>query len=205
MKDAFLDPHSLSITEQHFLRLDSKKPQVIMCFMLGLKMHPAANVKVETLLDLLKVAACQHYRLCVGVTETMTTVPLALTADTLPLQYQILNSDHHSQSSIFEREINTNFVIRSDRPLWRSTLLVNGSVVDECLFVFSFHHSLGDGLSMFAFARSFAELLSFDYLTGKKELDLTMIPVPTLPPPLMDNLINPWFIEIIPGKNVVFD
>ena len=63
---------------------------------------------------------------------------------------------------------------------------------------FSFHHCLGDGLSMWAFSRTFMQFSHRDYLT-KSDLNLNQIPLSKAPPPILDNLMNPGFIEIFPA------
>ncbi|KAJ3118653.1 hypothetical protein HDU96_010637 [Phlyctochytrium bullatum] len=63
--------------------------------------------------------------------------------------------------------------------------------------MFTFHHCLGDGLSMFAFARTFLECANAEHLNAS-DLQLEKIPVVTTPPPLIDNLLDPWFFEVVP-------
>ncbi|KAJ3194631.1 hypothetical protein HK101_002275 [Irineochytrium annulatum] len=63
--------------------------------------------------------------------------------------------------------------------------------------MFSFHHCLGDGLSMFAYARTFLERADKENLLAE-DLHLENIEVVTEPPPLIDNLLDPWFVEVVP-------
>ncbi|KAJ3190559.1 hypothetical protein HK101_008595 [Irineochytrium annulatum] len=63
--------------------------------------------------------------------------------------------------------------------------------------MFSFHHCLGDGLSMFAYARTFLENADARHLNAD-HLDLANVPVVNEPPPLIDNLLDPWIFEVIP-------
>ncbi|KAJ3345555.1 hypothetical protein HDU83_003939 [Entophlyctis luteolus] len=63
--------------------------------------------------------------------------------------------------------------------------------------IFSFHHCLGDGLSMFAFCRTFAEIVTARNIS-RQDLKLNELQVSTEPPPLLDNILNPSFIEIFP-------
>ncbi|KAJ3105115.1 hypothetical protein HK100_003958 [Physocladia obscura] len=61
----------------------------------------------------------------------------------------------------------------------------------------TFHHCLGDGLSMLAFARTFLECADAAHINAK-DLDLANINVSQDPPPLLDNLFNPSVFEILP-------
>ncbi|KAI9364982.1 hypothetical protein DFJ73DRAFT_756119 [Zopfochytrium polystomum] len=64
--------------------------------------------------------------------------------------------------------------------------------------IFTFHHCLGDGLSMFAYARTFLEKADA-YHMNADELHLENVPVTMEPPPILDNLFNPSIIEIVPA------
>ncbi|KAI8827427.1 hypothetical protein BJ741DRAFT_630119 [Chytriomyces cf. hyalinus JEL632] len=63
--------------------------------------------------------------------------------------------------------------------------------------IFSFHHCLGDGLSMFAFCRTFSECANAWYLTSP-DLRMDEIAVVQEPPPLLDNVMNPNVFEVLP-------
>ncbi|ORY36490.1 hypothetical protein BCR33DRAFT_855228 [Rhizoclosmatium globosum] len=80
-----------------------------------------------------------------------------------------------------------------------------GEALPECgdedrsfRIIFSFHHCLGDGLSMFAFCRTFAECTDVQFLTNEN-LHLENRPVVKEPPPLLDNVVNPYFLEVLPA------
>lgn len=66
---------------------------------------------------------------------------------------------------------------------------------------FSFHHCLGDGLSMWAFGRTFLKYAKQEYFLAK-DLELSRIPLSKEPPPILDNLMNPSLFEILPGMHV---
>ncbi|KAJ3294767.1 hypothetical protein HK104_003307 [Borealophlyctis nickersoniae] len=70
---------------------------------------------------------------------------------------------------------------------------------DELYFevMFSFHHCLGDGLSMFAFARTYLSFCDAEHFNAE-DLHLETVLLPKEPPPLIDNLVNPYFIEVVP-------
>ncbi|KAH6590174.1 hypothetical protein BASA50_009587 [Batrachochytrium salamandrivorans] len=64
--------------------------------------------------------------------------------------------------------------------------------------VFTFHHCIGDGLSMLAFARTFlAECTAANF--NALSLHLDQVPVSTEPPLLLDNYIRPSFFGIFPA------
>ncbi|KAJ3049708.1 hypothetical protein HK097_009323, partial [Rhizophlyctis rosea] len=63
--------------------------------------------------------------------------------------------------------------------------------------MFSFHHCLGDGLSMFAFARTFTGLCDAEHFNSP-DLHLESIRLAETPPPIIDNLVNPWLVEVLP-------
>ncbi|KAJ3044428.1 hypothetical protein HDV00_002321 [Rhizophlyctis rosea] len=63
--------------------------------------------------------------------------------------------------------------------------------------MFSFHHCLGDGLSMFAFARTFTALCDAKHFNAP-DLHLENVLLDVNPPPIIDNLVNPYLIEVLP-------
>lgn len=64
--------------------------------------------------------------------------------------------------------------------------------------IFSFHHCLGDGLSMYAFAKTFLELCGVENFN--RDLELESIELGVQPPPLIDNLVDPLMVEVLPGE-----
>ncbi|KAJ3317374.1 hypothetical protein HDU76_001203 [Blyttiomyces sp. JEL0837] len=64
--------------------------------------------------------------------------------------------------------------------------------------MFTFHHCLGDGLSMFAFARTFLENVQAEKFNAD-DIHLENVLVNKEPPPVLDNLLNPNFFEILPA------
>ncbi|KAI8799248.1 hypothetical protein BJ742DRAFT_158437 [Cladochytrium replicatum] len=63
--------------------------------------------------------------------------------------------------------------------------------------IFSFHHSLGDGLSLFTWSKSFFKTCTADVLNAP-QLELSKIPVVKEEVPLLDNLVDPSVVEVIP-------
>ncbi|KAJ3100248.1 hypothetical protein HDU97_002384 [Phlyctochytrium planicorne] len=110
------------------------------------------------------------------------------------------NEDDHQDSSTTE-SVEQSVVSKGKAPA-EPTLyglqdpeIVPGEEYFEIMF--TFHHCLGDGLSMFAYARTFLENAN-SYHLNSDNLHLETIPVVTTPPPLIDNLLDPWFLEVIP-------
>ncbi|KAJ3069309.1 hypothetical protein HDU98_007645 [Podochytrium sp. JEL0797] len=63
--------------------------------------------------------------------------------------------------------------------------------------IFTFHHCLGDGLSMLAFARSFMECADAEHFNADN-LKLELIQVNKEPPPVLDNMFHPNVFEVLP-------
>ncbi|KAJ3106335.1 hypothetical protein HDU97_006533 [Phlyctochytrium planicorne] len=63
--------------------------------------------------------------------------------------------------------------------------------------MFTFHHCLGDGLSMFAYARTYLEEATAANLNSD-DLHLENVAVVTEPPPMIDNLLDPNVFEVLP-------
>ncbi|KAJ3205367.1 hypothetical protein HDU82_005246 [Entophlyctis luteolus] len=61
----------------------------------------------------------------------------------------------------------------------------------------TFHHCLGDGLSMLAFGRTFLEAADAAHINSS-DLKLEELPVSKDPPPVLDNLFNPNVFEVLP-------
>ncbi|KAI9339788.1 hypothetical protein DFJ73DRAFT_846144 [Zopfochytrium polystomum] len=76
-----------------------------------------------------------------------------------------------------------------------SPAIVEGRPYFEIMF--TFHHCLGDGLSMFAYARTYLEKADAEHMNSD-DLHLENVPVTNEPPPILDNLFEPNFFEILP-------
>ncbi|RKO97287.1 hypothetical protein CXG81DRAFT_11632, partial [Caulochytrium protostelioides] len=124
---------------------------------------------------------------------------------------------------VIATELNTQFDIESGKaPLWKMALIVppqlgesyrnalaesrldapdveGGSDGDLTYYVmFFFHHCLGDGMSILACAKSFVKHCTQDNLTSRSPLKLNQVPLCVLPPPLLDNILNPSVANLIP-------
>ncbi|KAJ3051421.1 hypothetical protein HK102_012075, partial [Quaeritorhiza haematococci] len=82
----------------------------------------------------------------------------------------------------------------SDAPVLRSAHDDEGP---SWYMMFTFHHCLGDGLSMYAFARTFLSFCDAEHFNAV-DLGLDKVPVVRTPPPVLDNLFNPNILEVTP-------
>ncbi|KAJ3233029.1 hypothetical protein HDU81_002543 [Chytriomyces hyalinus] len=87
-----------------------------------------------------------------------------------------------------------------DRNVTGFGLTIPPSAPDAKTFdiMFTFHHCLGDGLSMFAFARTFLECTDATHFKAA-DLKLDEIEVSKTPPPVLDNLFDPNVLEVVPA------
>ncbi|KAI8614119.1 hypothetical protein BC830DRAFT_1065850 [Chytriomyces sp. MP71] len=223
-----VEENGLSITERFFFKTAPNKQQVLMCIMLRLRMPPSVQAfDPARVVDLVRIAQAKHYRLSAWVDhETLGALPFCEKASDLPTNYRLLErKSDNDWFDVYHDEINTNFDTDDvTRPLWRTSILmpqewlpkhpifydrqvagfglsVPASVPDSKTFeiMFTFHHCLGDGLSMFAFARTFLDVVDAKHLNSK-DLKLSEIVVSKDPPPVLDNLFNPNVVEILPGN-----
>ncbi|TPX77092.1 hypothetical protein CcCBS67573_g01652 [Chytriomyces confervae] len=96
--------------------------------------------------------------------------------------------------------------LKKDNPIYYDRnatgfgLTIPASAPDAKTFdiMFTFHHCLGDGLSMFAFARTFLECTDSTHFKAE-DLKLDQIEVSKTPPPVLDNLFDPNVLEVVPA------
>ncbi|KAL2911733.1 hypothetical protein HK105_208790 [Polyrhizophydium stewartii] len=155
-----------------------------------------------------------------------TSHPLAASAADLPVPLIFVERDSPTTwIRTLNHDLNTNFDVHDpSMPLWRLSVTAprewrgNGVAIDPDELArdkmrrtglpftardmpvfdmaFTFHHCIGDGLSMWAFARTFFKYFTAAALNAPSlQLDR---PVNAEPPPLLDNLINANALEIIP-------
>ncbi|KAJ3221089.1 hypothetical protein HK099_003783, partial [Clydaea vesicula] len=198
---AIIPHNNLSMFEQHFI-----KQNILMVFSLtittpkGLSSFSKRNIS-----DIIKKTAASHYRLSATVKEDLFTELPYHTADELNnLNIQFCNSNDVKDT--FIGSLNYNFAEHlENKYLWRALVLLNEddlqqwNIDSQITFTvcWTIHHCLGDGLSMFALARTFVNNCTYDNLEGNT--NLSRVEIDKSPPPLMDNLFNPWFIETIPA------
>ncbi|KAJ3297836.1 hypothetical protein HDU79_001953 [Rhizoclosmatium sp. JEL0117] len=89
---------------------------------------------------------------------------------------------------LFDRTASTNIGLNPPTPL-----------ADSAYFdiMFTFHHCLGDGLSMLAFVRTWFEAADASHFMSS-DLKLDSILVNKEPPPVLDNLFHPSLFEVFP-------
>ena len=239
--------NGLSIPETYFYSSPADKPQVIMSIWMRLLTPPNQSTSVARIIDLVKLAAAEHYRLCCSINpDSKTFEPLAFNAANLPLLVKIVprKSDEKTYEAVLRKELNTNFKLEGKRPLWKVAIVASeekakeyqeylgksgdfhkkldsndpNTVLEEidqsltstpiqetsCNYekfeiAFSFHHCLGDGLSMWAFARTFMKFMDKRFWDLDQDLGLEKVVLADSPPPILDNLMNPGFFEILPG------
>ena len=124
-----LDPSGLSVVERVFFKSAPSKPQVIMCIMLRCRLPPTVpKLKLERIIDLLKIAQSKHYRLASYVDpETMIVHPFADNAKDLPLNYRFIErTSIDTCFDVYKDEINTNFDVDDpSKPLWRVAIVLS--------------------------------------------------------------------------------
>ncbi|KAJ3195807.1 hypothetical protein HDU67_004213, partial [Dinochytrium kinnereticum] len=102
----------LSIVERVFFKSAPGRPQVIMGIILRLRPPPQVKeLKLERIVDLLKIAQAKHYRLASSIDpETMVAKPMANNAKDLPCNYRfVVRAKRDTWKDVYEEEINTNF------------------------------------------------------------------------------------------------
>lgn len=195
-----------------------------MLFGCGLRFSPSAtHVSENRIVELLTMAAAEHHRCCAYVDfETQTTNLIAENCQEYQIPYRFVTADHveNVQKRIFMEEVNTPFELHDKRkPLCRVAIVgpslmagkgsrwgpkgaIYGSVPDQPVkfdLFMSFHHCIGDGLSMLVFMKSFLKLCTFENLEAES-LPLRTFQCQAIPPPLLDNLIRPNFLGVFGRK-----
>ncbi|KAI8924017.1 hypothetical protein BC831DRAFT_467991 [Entophlyctis helioformis] len=211
----------LTIVERHFHQSPPDKNQVLMAVYGTLRLPPQATQVSQTrLLDIIRLAQSEHFRLASYIDyESKTARLLAPTAAGTALQYRVADrAGDETLEAMVREELNANLDVRDNtKPLWKVALATPASWAGDGLkldpiaaaaspyldaarcfdVVFTFHHCIGDGLSMWAFARSFFALCTAENLNAPT-LALETVGVNTSAPPLLDNLICPNVFEVIP-------
>ncbi|KAJ3411487.1 hypothetical protein HDV05_002140 [Chytridiales sp. JEL 0842] len=103
-------------------------------------------------------------------------------------------------SSVLEgdqKEITTELIRREKLNCFGTELPPASTAAPSFEIMFTFHHCLGDGLSMFAFARTFCQFIDSQHF-NVDDIHLENVEVVKEPPPLLDNLVDPSFLEVLP-------
>ncbi|RKO90454.1 hypothetical protein BDK51DRAFT_11863, partial [Blyttiomyces helicus] len=219
--------NGLSITERIFYASKPGRPQVVMGIMIRLRPPPTlspSKFTVTRIIDLLRLAAASHYRLISYIDpQTMLCHRLGNTVADFHLPHRIVPRGSGEDSwrneatweTVFREEINRTFdTSDTSKPLWRVALIVppemmegegerrvgrveGGALRPYVELMHTFHHCLGDGLSMFSFSRSFLDLCDKERF-DVEDLKLGEVELTTVPPPVLDNLVNPSVFEVLP-------
>ncbi|KAJ3205404.1 hypothetical protein HDU82_005225 [Entophlyctis luteolus] len=118
-------------------------------------------------------------------------------------------------SECFKKVMEKKFCVFISLKIWQQTLLSSGNFQTTCQedefkstvpvlensnyfdLVTTFHHCLGDGLSMLAFVRTFMQSVNAGNINSN-DLKLQEIEVVKDPPPVLDNLFDPNIFEVLP-------
>ncbi|KAI9192917.1 uncharacterized protein BJ171DRAFT_481470 [Polychytrium aggregatum] len=126
--------NGLSIIERIFYNSAPGRPQVIMGIIFRMRCpKQVPELRLQRVLDIVRLAAAQHYRLCVSINpETMTTYSLAQTADQLPIiSRAVVDDGNDNWKEVVKEEINTNFDINDPKlPLWKCCIVGSKELVE---------------------------------------------------------------------------
>lgn len=213
--------NGLSIVERFFHRMPETSPQVVLVYNVRLKPPIGSKfLSVDRILDICKRTSASIYRTSSILDfETETFRPMGRTAAELMINHEfteLIDESINAFARVTEREVNRKFDVRSAAPLWNVHIIgpkgmdvgitleslqeqdPNITTFPNFYVSFSFHHCICDGLSGLAFVRSFMSNTTIDAFQIKP-LNLGDLLVSTTPPPLLDNLIDANFFELLPG------
>ncbi|TPX32662.1 hypothetical protein SeMB42_g07590 [Synchytrium endobioticum] len=130
-----IEPDGLGVVERVFYNIKPGKPQVIMGCAIRLK-NPAIfpHISPERILELIKIAASAHYRLCISLDpQTLRGIHLADTAADLPISYRVVDREKEDTwQEVVLQDINTNFDLKDiTKPLWRVSLVMPKQAADS--------------------------------------------------------------------------
>jgi hypothetical protein len=195
-------------------------PQVVLTYGGRIQMPPKATfLSVERILDVNKRTAAKVFR-CASVVdyETQTFVPMGETAADIKIPHKFTELvDETTHRKVQQQEVNQRYDVKSNEyPLW-SIHIVGPKEMEEGICVnadipgtvemkefpsfyvfWTFHHCIADGLSGWAFIRLFMSEMSHDNFQ-RDPIRLEQFPITKMPPPLLDNFIDPPLIDLVPG------
>lgn len=143
-------------------------------------------------------AAARHFRLSRGVDPKSNCFP-AGERRVADLRLDVSVGEQTESDDAIARAMEAEFskcfepLKDADTPLLRLSVLP-GSQKDEATAVFAMSHALGDGVSVLVFLRDFVSQLFVEPI--EKDSDEREVCNNT-PPPILDNLINPWFFQVL--------
>jgi hypothetical protein len=172
-------------------------------------------LSVERLVTIMKITAAGFFRTASTLDyDTHLFTPMGENASDINLTHRFtVLEDESTCAKVAQKEVNQKYNLKDKTiALWNIHIvghkdMETGIIAPENdeSFIFpkfyifwSFHHCISDGLSGWAFIRKFMSKMgpeSFQLETPS--LDKALIT--TCPPPLIDNLINTNWIELLPG------
>jgi hypothetical protein len=212
--------NGLSIVERYFHHMPDTSPQVVLTYGGRIIMPERATfLSVERIMDMNKRTAAKVFRCASTVDyDKQEFVPMGDTAADIRIPYKFTELvDETTHRKIQQQEVNQRYDMRSTKfPLW-SVHIVGPKEMQEGICVgtnipgavrmdsfpkfyifWSFHHCIADGLSGWAFIRLFMSEMSVDSF-HEVPIPLDQFSVTKIPPPLLDNYIDPKFFELLPG------
>ena len=99
-----------------------------------LTLPPMRTTSVNRIIELVKMAAAEHYRLCCFINpESKTFEHLAVNAANLPLIVKVVErkSAQRTWEAVLRKELNTNFPLEVNRPLWKVAIVASPDKAKE--------------------------------------------------------------------------
>ena len=211
--------NGLSIVERFFHRMPSTSPQVILSYCGRLQLPKGSTyLSFDRVVDVAKLTAAEIFRTSSLLDyEKQTFESYCDTADKIIVPYKftprIEGRDDAMYNQILRSELNQKYDIEtSNARLWNIHIvgpkeMETGMDIEksdnapELMLFWSFHHCICDGLSGFAFIRLFMTKMIPEAFS-QVPMDLSTVKVSKIPPPLLDNYINPHFFQLLPGFKV---
>ncbi|KAI8902080.1 hypothetical protein BC833DRAFT_521469 [Globomyces pollinis-pini] len=207
--------NSLSINERYFHRESTDTSQVVMVVGMKVSLPISVNhISENRIIDLVKLTASQMYRTsCIIDYDSQNLIPMGKFASDIRVKCDFVEYlDDQTALKTAQEAINHRFDMKDQvYPCWKVAIIgpkeMKGDGVslteysNESLrnfyVLFSFHHCLGDGLSVFSFSKSFFNNLTPQNLNSTT-IDLHKVPITKSLPPLLDNYIYTNLIGIMP-------
>ncbi|KAI8902074.1 hypothetical protein BC833DRAFT_574966 [Globomyces pollinis-pini] len=208
--------NGLSINERFFHANASNSPQVVLLVAIKVALHKdTKHLSENRLLDLVKWTSSEMFRTaCTVDYASQTLVPMGETAADLRIKSSFTTFvDDKTPLQVAQKAINYRFNMKDPTyPCWKVDIVAPNEIRGDGItlsensveklptfhILFSFHHCLGDGLSVFSFTRLFFSKLTSDAFNAES-LNLQNIPITKAPPPILDNYIYSNFFGVVPA------